>query len=177
MKKFFILIPLISFLALLGYFAHGLKKDPSAIPSALLNRPVPVFELPPIQGFNEGLSTDTLKGRVSMINIFASWCVGCAIEHPVLVDIAVQGDILITGINWKDKPGDGTAWLKRHGNPYAFIGDDTDGRVAIDFGITGAPETFIVDKKGVIRYKQVGPITADIWKYDLKPIIERLKNE
>lgn len=163
-------------MALLGYFIAGLSRDPSAIPSALIDKQLPEFTLPPIEGHENGLSSTALKGQVTLINVFASWCIGCIVEHPELVKISASEEIFIVGINWKDKPGDGTAWLERHGNPYDLIGDDADGRIAIDFGVTGAPETFLIDKNGRIRYKHIGPITQSIWQVELKPRIKALKN-
>jgi cytochrome c biogenesis protein CcmG/thiol:disulfide interchange protein DsbE len=138
---------------------------------------LPVFSLPAIEGRDNALSSDAVKGRVALVNVFASWCIPCAIEHPVLMKIAEEEDILIAGVNWKEKPGDGAAWLERLGDPYDYIGDDQDGRVAIDFGVTGAPETFVVDHDGRIRYKQVGPITEQIWEEDIRPVVRALQAE
>ncbi|MEO1251930.1 MAG: DsbE family thiol:disulfide interchange protein, partial [Pseudomonadota bacterium] len=109
------------------------------------------------------------------VNVFASWCIPCAIEHPQLLKIRAEEDVMLAGLNWKEKPGDGAAWLRRLGDPYDYVGDDADGRVAIDFGVTGAPETFIVDHEGRIRYKHVGVITEQNWRDDLKPIVDELK--
>jgi len=110
-----------------------------------------------------------------LLNIFASWCPPCRIEHPLLMELAARDEIPIMGLNWKDPPGKGTAWLQKLGDPYTLIGDDANGRAAIEFGVTGAPETFIIDKRGRIRYKQVGPITPQIW--DIAPIIKELRDE
>jgi len=107
--------------------------------------------------------------------VFASWCVSCHVEHPLLMELAAVGDIPIYGLNWKEKPGDGKAWLDRFGNPYELIGDDQNGRVAIDLGVTGAPETFVVDKDGRVRYVYVGPITPRAWEETLQPLIEELR--
>lgn len=177
MNRIFLFLPLILFVMVAVYFGAGLRNDPSRIPSVLIDRPLPEFSLPAIDGHDNALSTDVVTGKVAMINIFASWCIPCAIEHPVLVKIREEEVIILAGINWKEKPGDGAAWLQRMGDPYDYIGDDADGRVAIDFGVTGAPETFIVDHKGAIRYKQIGPITEQIWLEDLKPIVKQLQSE
>lgn len=177
MNRFFLFLPLILFAIAAVYFAFGLRQDPSRIPSVLIDKPLPAFDLPAIEGHDNPLSSDDLQGNVTLLNVFASWCVPCAIEHPQLMKIAAEEDIIIAGINWKEKPGDGAAWLRRLGDPYDYIGDDADGRVAIDFGVTGAPETFIVDRKGRIRYKQVGPITEQIWQQDIKPIVDQLRQE
>lgn len=177
MKRLMFILPLTAFVALLAYFSIGLQRDPSRIPSVLIDKPAPQFDLPAIEGRDVGFSTDDLKGEVSLVNFFGSWCVSCRIEHPLLMQLAQEGEIPIYGIDWKDPPGAGAAWLERHGDPYTLIGDDADGRVAIDFGITGAPETFIIDRSGRIRYKYAGPITPQIWEQDLLPIIRKLRNE
>lgn len=177
MKRLMFILPLTAFVALLAYFAIGLQRDPSKIPSVLIDKPAPQFYLPAIEGRNVGLSTDDLKGEVSLVNFFGSWCVSCRIEHPLLMQLSEEGEIPVYGIDWKDPPGAGAAWLERHGDPYTLIGDDADGRVAIDFGITGAPETFIIDRNGRIRYKYAGPITQQIWERDLLPIVRKLRNE
>ena len=177
MNRFLLLVPFLAFLVIGAYFAVGLGKDPSRVPSVLIDQPLPAFDLPAIDGFENGISAGELKGRVTLVNIFGSWCVSCIIEHPVLMDISASGAVPIIGIDWKDKPGAGAAWLAKNGNPYAAIGDDADGRTAIDFGVTGAPETFVVDKHGRIRYKHVGPITPVVWREDLEPLVKALQNE
>ena len=175
MTRLVFLIPLLAFAALAVWFAQGLNRDPSYIPSMLIDRPVPDFSLPPIEGRTEAFASEDLKGRVSMVNIFGSWCASCEIEHPVLMAIAREGVAPIYGLNWKDVPEAGAEWLQARGDPYAKIGDDADGRVAIDFGVTGAPETFIVDQDGRVRHKHVGPISKEDWRNVLKPMIEDLK--
>lgn len=177
MNRVLLLAPLALFLILGVYFAIGLERDPSRIPSVLIDKPLPAFDLPPIEGFSDGLSTDDLQGRVALVNVFASWCVSCIIEHPMLMEIAATDEVLLVGLNWKDPKGAGTRWLEKHGNPYALVGDDAFGRTAIDFGVTGAPETFVVDKNGRIRYKQTGPISPEIWREELKPLIDKLRAE
>lgn len=177
MNRLFLFLPLIVFVLLAAYFSVGLRHDPARIPSVLIDKPLPEFSLPAIEGRNAGFETGDVIGNVALVNVFASWCIPCAIEHPVLTNIRTREGIILGGINWKEKPGDGAAWLKRMGDPYDFIGDDADGRVAIDFGVTGAPETFIVDHRGNIRFKHVGPITEQIWREDLKPIVDQLRAE
>ena len=177
MKRLFFIAPLALFVILLTYFSFGLQRDPSIIPTVLLDKPAPEFSLKPIEGYTEGFSTEDLRGEVSLVNIFGSWCVACRIEHPLLMQLAEKGEIPIYGIDWKDKPGAGTAWLQRYGDPYTKVGDDASGRVSIEFGVTGAPETFIIDKAGRIRYKQIGPITPQIWQEDLLPVVEELRSE
>ncbi len=175
MKRIILVAPVLVFAIIGAFFAYGLTRDPSNIPSELINRPLPEFSLPAIEGFSEGLSTDDIKGEVALVNVFASWCVSCRFEHPVLMELAKSNAAPIYGLNWKDKPGDGKAWLDRYGNPYKRVGDDQDGRVAIDLGVTGAPETFIVDKHGRVRFKVTGPITEQYWNETLAPLIEELR--
>lgn len=177
MNRLILLAPLALFLVLGAYFAIGLTRDPSRIPSALIDKPLPEFDLPPIEGFEKGLSSDDLRGEVALINVFASWCVSCIIEHPMLMEIAATEEVLIVGLDWKDPDGGGARWLEKNGNPYALVGDDALGRTAIDLGVTGAPETFIVDAAGRIRYKQIGPITPQVWRDTLKPLVEKLQKE
>lgn len=175
MKRLVFLIPAAAFAALALWFAAGLGRDPGYIPSMLIDRPAPEFALPPIAGRERGFSSEDLKGQVSMVNIFGSWCATCEIEHPVLMEIAKDGAAPIYGLDWKDKPGAGARWLAARGDPYTAIGDDADGRVAIDFGVTGAPETFIIDAAGRVRHKHIGEITREDWRRVLKPMIEDLK--
>ena len=176
MMKFFYFAPLALFLFIAIYFANGLSRDPGYMPSMLMDQPVPEFDLPPISGREVGLSSADLKGEVAMVNVFGSWCVSCEIEHPQLLAIASEGIVPIHGLDWKDKPGTGAAWLADQGDPYQRVGDDRDGRVAIDFGVTGAPETFIIDRDGRVRHKHVGPIREVHWRTVLKPMIEDLKS-
>ncbi len=174
MKRLLFLLPVLAFALLALWFAQGLGRDPRYIPSMLINHPAPDFSLPPIEGRIEPFTSADLKGRASMINIFGSWCASCELEHPVLMEIAREGKAPIYGIDWKDKPGAGAKWLAERGDPYTKIGDDADGRVAIDFGVTGAPETFIIDAEGRVRHKHVGVITMDDWRNILEPMIEDL---
>lgn len=168
------LLPVAIFVALVVWFAIGLERDPRYIPSMLIDRPAPAFALDSIHEGAASFTSEDLVGKVSMVNIFGSWCGSCEVEHPVLMEIAREGVAPIYGLDWKDKPGAGAQWLLERGDPYAKIGDDFEGRVAIDFGVTGAPETFIVDAAGRVRHKHVGPITLDDWRNVLKPMIEDL---
>ena len=177
LRRLIFIAPFAVFAALVTYFAAGLKRDPSLIPTVLIDQLAPAFDMPAIEGYAEGFSSDDLIGEVSLVNIFGSWCVACRIEHPVLMKLSEEGEIPIRAIDWKDPPGAGAAWLQRFGDPYTAIGDDFAGRVSIDFGVTGAPETFVVDANGRIRYKQTGPITPRIWHEDIEPIIRELRNE
>ncbi|TAL00699.1 MAG: DsbE family thiol:disulfide interchange protein [Rhodospirillaceae bacterium] len=153
--------------------------DPRVIPSVLLNTPMPKFSLAALPGRKSSAATPftdaDLKGRVSLVNVFGSWCIACLEEHPTLVAIAKQGGVQIYGIDWRDTPERGAEWLNDHGDPYALIGQDPDSTTAIDLGVTGAPETFVVDGDGIIRYKQIGPITPEIWQSTLRPLIADLQ--
>jgi cytochrome c biogenesis protein CcmG, thiol:disulfide interchange protein DsbE len=176
MKRALYFLPLALFLGLAGYFAWGLTRDPSKIPSALLDRPIPEFALPALAGADRpALSSATVKGEVVLVNVFASWCLPCKVEHPIFMRLARDRVVPIHGISYKDKAEDSRAWLAELGNPYAAIGWDFDGRVSIDWGVYGVPETFVVDRAGTIRFKHVGPITPEILNREILPLIERLK--
>ncbi|HEV2335913.1 MAG TPA: DsbE family thiol:disulfide interchange protein, partial [Stellaceae bacterium] len=156
------LIPAAVFgLLAVGFFV-GLGIDPNVLPSPLIDQPAPEFALPPLAGDRPGFSSADLKGHVSLVNTFASWCAPCRVEHPVLNALAQTKRVAIYGIDYKDKPDAARAWIAELGNPYTRIGAD-DGRVGIEWGVYGVPETFIVDSQGRIRYKHVGPLTeADV---------------
>lgn len=169
-------IPLVLFVVLVGYFWIGLGKDPHEVPSPLINHPVAEFALAPLEGREHGFTSEDLKGHVSLVNVFGSWCVACRIEHPFLTQLSRLGIVPIYGIDWREKNRQaGPAWLTQHGDPYTLVGDDPESRAAIAFGVTGAPETFIVDANGVIRYKQVGPITSEVWEQTLWPTVRQLQ--
>jgi cytochrome c biogenesis protein CcmG/thiol:disulfide interchange protein DsbE len=176
MRRFLFLIPVLIFVGLVAYFATPLLRgtDPGFIPSPLIDQPVPTFDLPPLPGYQHGLSSADLKGQVQIVNIFASWCIPCRAEAPALMGLARSTHVPIHGIDQKDKPEDALAYLKELGDPYASIGMDSDRKVSIDWGAYGAPETFIVDADGRIRYKQAAPLTeADIHDTIL-PLLARL---
>jgi len=177
MRKLVYIVPAVVFVVLVGFFAVGLTKDPRHIPSVLIDRPVPDFALEPLPGRGRPLTAEALKGEVSLVNIFGSWCVACQVEHPVLMELTARDAVPIHGIDWREEdPMDGVRWLERHGDPYQMVGLDPDSRVALDFGVTGAPETFVVDADGVIRYKHVGPVTMEVWETTLAPLIEELRS-
>ncbi|MBC8268986.1 MAG: DsbE family thiol:disulfide interchange protein [Rhodospirillaceae bacterium] len=176
MNRLMYLLPLAIFLVIAGYFAKGLTLNPRDMPSMLIDQEVPPFDLKPIKGQVRGLSSEDLKGQVTLVNIFGSWCVACLAEHPMLMKIAEQKLVSIYGIDWREKnPDDGPNWLARRGDPYTLIGDDPQSKAAIAFGVTGAPETFFVDRRGFIRYKHVGPITPENWESTLWPIVQELR--
>lgn len=172
------LVPLAVFLLIAGYFFAGLQRDPSVLPSVLIDQPIPPLALDPIFGHDRGFSSDDLNGHVSLVNVFGSWCVTCRIEHPFLMELKAAGAVPIYGIDWREKdPAAGARWLARYGDPYTLVGADPESRAAIAFGVTGAPESFIVDAGGVIRYKHVGPITPEIWEGTLWPIVQHLRGD
>ena len=175
-KRLFYLLPLAVFLVLALYFAIGLSRDPGVLPSALIDKPAPDFTLSPIEGGpGQRFSTADLRGGgVSIINVFASWCLPCRTEHVLITRLAKMNVAKVYGLNYKDRPQDALRWLAELGNPYAAIGVDPKGRVAIDFGVYGIPETFIIDNTGTIRYKHVGPITPEILNTVIVPIIKKV---
>jgi len=177
MNRIFYVLPLIVFAALAVYFWVGLQRDPRLIPSALIDKPVPDFELPPVLDDVPGLATADFGGQVVLVNVFASWCIPCRVEHPVISRIAEENIVPVFGLNWKDKKEDAVAWLAELGNPYARIGHDLSGRVGIDWGVYGVPESYLIDKLGRIRYKHVGPILAETLNETILPMIEKLKAE
>ncbi len=156
-------------------FAFSLGRDPATIPSVLIGKPVPVFSLPPVQGRSLGLSNGDLGGQVSLVNVFASWCVACREEHPLLMRLRQDGIVPVHGLDYKDKPEDAARWLAAMGDPYNRAGADLDGRVAIDWGVYGVPETFIVDRQGRIAFKQIGPISPQALEHTILPLIARLR--
>jgi cytochrome c biogenesis protein CcmG/thiol:disulfide interchange protein DsbE len=158
------------------FLGVGLTRDPRYVPSPLIDRPVPVFDLPAVQGRTLGLSSSNLTGEVSLVNVFASWCVACRQEHPILMQLSKSKQILIHGLNYKDEQTDAAAWLDRFGDPYTRTGADIDGSVGIDWGVYGVPETFIIGTDGRIAYKHVGPIDDQLWQDKLLPVIRQLRS-
>jgi cytochrome c biogenesis protein CcmG/thiol:disulfide interchange protein DsbE len=174
-SRLLFLLPLAGFIGLAVAFTLGLGHDPRLVPSPLIGKPVPVFSLPAVKGRDLGLSSSDLQGEVSLVNVFASWCVACREEHPLLMRLQAQGTVPIHGLNYKDKPDDAARWLDTMGDPYTRTGADIDGGVAIDWGVYGVPETFVVDRQGRIAYKQIGAITPEILDRTLLPMIARLQ--
>lgn len=178
MRRLLYILPvaLIALLAALFALLLSSPRDPAEIPSPLISRPVPAFELPSLMG--EGtVSEADLKGRVTLLNVFASWCVPCRVEHPQLMRIAREGSAQVIGLNYKDKPADAKQWLADLGNPYAKIAADAKGRAAIDFGVYGVPETFLIDAAGRIRLKHTGPIHPSDYTDKIAPAIAALAKE
>ena len=170
-------IPLVLFAALAGVFLVNIDKDSSVVPSVLIDKPAPEFSLPPLPGYDKGLSReDLMTGKVSVLNVFASWCIPCRAEHPLIKRLAREADVPVFGLNYKEKdPQNGVKWLAELGNPYVAVGMDLSGRTGIDFGVYGVPETFIIDGTGQIRYKHVGPVSKEILEQVLLPKIAELK--
>jgi cytochrome c biogenesis protein CcmG/thiol:disulfide interchange protein DsbE len=169
-------LPLVVLIALVGVFALNVGRDPGYIPSVLIDKPAPEFTLPAVTDLDKpGFSTATLKGHVSVVNVFASWCIPCRDEHPVLEQLKAETGVALYGINQKDAPEQAAAFLASLGDPYDAVGADSDGRVSIDFGVYGVPETFVVDKNGVIAFKFVGPMSAKDMETVLKPAIARAR--
>lgn len=168
-------VPILVFLGIAVFLTIGLFLNPREIPSPLIGKPIPDFKLPPVQGRTLGLSTADLKGEVSLVNVFASWCVACREEHPLLMRLSQQGAVPIHGLNYKDAPKDAADWLDALGDPYTRTGADINGRVGIDWGVYGVPETFVIDRNGRIAYKHIGPISPRDWEEKMAPLVEQLR--
>ena len=173
MKRF--LLPLAVFVLLVGFLAVGLKLNPREVPSPLVGRTAPPFQLPLLQQPDKRFAPADMRGKVWLLNVWASWCVSCRDEHPLLLDLAKRGVMPILGLNYKDKGDEATAWLKQFGDPYQFSVVDADGRIGIDYGVYGVPETYLIDTEGVIRYKQIGPVTAAVLEQKILPLAASLK--
>ncbi len=194
MKRF--LIPLAVFLVLVVFLAIGLNRDPREVPSPLVGKPAPDFSVPRLAEPGS-FSPQDMKGKVWLLNVWSSWCVSCRQEHPLLVAFAKRNNLPIVGLSYKEVRGDdelsgkkmeldaettlvkqrAAAWLSQHGNPYAHVALDVTGRVGIDYGVYGVPESYLIDKAGVIRYKQIGPITPEALEKKILPLIEQLEKQ
>ena len=172
MKRF---LPLGIFLVLAVFLAVGLGLNPREVPSPLIDKEAPAFRLPQLRDPGLTLGTDDLKGKVWMLNVWASWCVACLDEHPILVEFSKRNLLPIYGLNYKDKREDALAWLGKHGNPYTMSIQDGDGRVGIDYGVYGVPETYVIDRNGIIRYKRIGPVTVQILQEKILPLLKKLQ--
>jgi len=169
------IVPALVFVVIAIFLGIGLTLDPRKIPSPLIGKPVPKFDLPPVQGRTLGLASANLRGEVSLVNVFASWCVACREEHPLMMQIKREGLVPLHGLNYKDRPQDAERWLNELGDPYTRTGADLDGRVGIDWGVYGVPETFVIDREGRIAYKHIGPVTPAALKDTILPLIEKLR--
>lgn len=175
MRAWKFLLPGIGFVVLVIFLMMGLSRDPREIPSPLIGKPAPGFELPLLLDPQNTLRFEQYRGQVWILNVWASWCVPCLVEHPVLLTLARDRVAPIVGLNYKDAPEDARSWLRKHGDPFASIAADRSGRVALDYGVYGVPETFLIDAQGVIRFKHVGPLTPEIVSKRLLPLIRELR--
>jgi cytochrome c biogenesis protein CcmG, thiol:disulfide interchange protein DsbE len=169
------LVPLALFIVLAVFLYRGLFLNPREVPSPLIGKPAPQFTLAQLAQPDKPFGPGDMQGQVWMLNVWASWCVACLQEHPLLVEISKKKSVPIVGLNYKDKPNAATGWLGKWGDPYDVSVKDLDGRVGIEYGVYGVPETFIIDKGGVIRYKHIGPISPEAWANKMLPLIEQLR--
>ena len=169
-----VLLPLAIFLTLVVFLALGLKLDPREVPSPLVGKTAPAFSAPSLAAPERILRREDMLGKVWMLNVWASWCVACRAEHPVLVAYSRSGGVPVYGLNYKDKREDGLRWLKQFGNPYTDTVYDNDGRIGINYGVYGVPETFIIDRQGVVRLKHIGPLTPDVIQTKIEPLVRQL---
>jgi cytochrome c biogenesis protein CcmG/thiol:disulfide interchange protein DsbE len=167
-------LPLVLFVVLVGFFAKGLFLNPREVPSPFIGRVAPAFTLPLVGDPSATFSPADMKGRVWMLNIWAPWCVSCRQEHGFLMQLTQSGRIPIVGLNWKDKAREAEALLARTGSPYVAVPEDLDGKVGIDYGVTGTPETYIIDQAGIVRLKHIGPIDHDVWQTKFEPKLKEL---
>lgn len=167
-------IPLVVFAILVGFLFVGLGLNPREVPSPLVDKPAPAIQLAQLHAPEKSFTLADMKGRVWLLNVWASWCVSCRDEHPFLMELAKENTIPIVGLNYKDKRDDAVKWLAQFGNPYRLSIVDADGRTGINFGVYGVPETFVIDRDGVIRYKQIGPLSAEKWQQTILPLVKKL---
>jgi cytochrome c biogenesis protein CcmG/thiol:disulfide interchange protein DsbE len=169
--------PFLAFVVLAVFLYVGLGLNPHEIPSPLINKPAPAFTLPQLYNPSKQFSSEEMKGKVWLLNVWASWCVSCREEHPVLMELSQQHIVPIYGLDYKDKNPDGKAWLREGGDPYTLVATDANGRVGIDYGVYGVPETYVIDKQGVIRYKQIGPVTHESLQQKILPLVAELQSK
>jgi cytochrome c biogenesis protein CcmG/thiol:disulfide interchange protein DsbE len=169
-------IPLAVFIALAAFLAVGLTRDPREVPSPFIGKAAPDFRLAQVADEKLAFTPADMKGKVWLLNVWASWCATCRVEHPVLVEMSKRNVVPIVGLNYKDRREDAMQWLRRYGDPYALSVYDDDGKVGIDYGVYGAPETFVIDKQGVIRYKQIGAITPEALETKILPLLRELNS-
>jgi cytochrome c biogenesis protein CcmG/thiol:disulfide interchange protein DsbE len=177
MKHLKFIIPLALFVVLVGFLMVGLNLNPREVPSPLINKPAPEFSLPRLDEPAQQLGKQDLLGQVWILNVWASWCVACREEHPLLVEFSRRKVAPIYGLNYKDGRAEAQRWLANFGNPYTASISDMQGKVGIDFGVYGVPETFVIDKRGTIRFKQIGPVTAEVLKDKIEPLLKQLQAE
>lgn len=169
------LLPLGIFLLLAVFLAIGLNLNPREVPSPLIDKPAPAFQLPQLHETGRTLAPQDMKGKVWVFNVWASWCVACLEEHPLLVELSKRNLVPIVGLNYKDNRADALLWLQKRGDPYTLSAQDADGRVGIDYGVYGVPETYVIDKEGIIRFKRIGPVTPKVLDEQILPLVKRLQ--
>jgi cytochrome c biogenesis protein CcmG/thiol:disulfide interchange protein DsbE len=174
MKSLRYLIPLFVFVGLVVFLGAGLRLDPREVPSPLIDKPAPAFSLARLDNAGQSISKDSLRGKVWMLNVWASWCVACRQEHPLLVEFSRKKLLPVYGLNYKDTRPNGQRWLANFGNPYEASLFDENGRVGIDFGVYGVPETFVIDREGIIRFKHIGPLTPEVLAEKIEPLVRKL---
>lgn len=174
-RKIFAYLPVVIFLIFGSIFIADISTKRQAINIGYLDRAFPVFDQPPLAGMSDGFSSKDIKSKVVLINIFASWCSSCRAEHPMLMKLKDESPVSIFGVNWKDRPGAAKLYLEKYGNPYAGAGEDMSGKLGQKLGVTGVPETYLLDNTGRIRYRHIGPITEKVWSETLKPLIRELE--
>ena len=172
MRRF---LPLFIVIALMALLAVALRLNPRELPSALAGQPAPMFELPHLHESGELVSSAAMKDRVWLLNVWASWCIGCRVEHGVILDLSK--DVTVVGLNYKDEPEDARKWLSERGDPYIFSGIDADGATALEWGVYGVPETYVIDGEGIVRYKHVGPLDETALRDNILPLLKRLRGE
>lgn len=179
MKKLKYLLPLALFIVLAGFLVKGLYLDPHEVPSPLIGKPAPAFQLQDLNHLDRTVSSDELKGKVWLLNVWASWCESCREEHPYIMQLVRSGELknTVVGLQYKDKVAPGLAFLTQYGNPYTLVLRDPEGQTGINFGVYGVPETFIIDKKGIIRHKVIGLMMQKEWTNDVKPLLAKLEAE
>jgi len=168
------LIPLVVFVVLVAFLWIGLGRDPREVPSPLVGKPAPAFPLPQLHAPEKSFSAADMRGQVWLLNVWASWCVSCREEHPVLVEFSKHGKTPLVGLNYKDERADALKWLAQFGDPYRLSVSDRDGRIGIDYGVYGVPETYVIDKQGIIRMKHIGPVTPDVLSTKILPLVAEL---
>jgi cytochrome c biogenesis protein CcmG/thiol:disulfide interchange protein DsbE len=169
-----LLLPLVLFVGLVAFLMVGLRRDPHEIPSPLINKPAPAFQLKQLHDPTKTFSAQDMRGKVWLLNFWGTWCVACREEHPLLIQYAKAGAVPIYGVDYKDERATALQLLEEEGNPYTVTASDPDGRLSIDYGVYGAPETFLIDRDGVIRYKQIGPFTEESWAKEILPRLREL---
>ena len=170
----FLLLPLVLFIGLVAFLLVGLHRDPHEVPSPLINKPAPDFKLSQLREPNKTFSPQEMRGKVWILNFWGTWCVACREEHPLLLEYSKTGAVPIYGVDYKDERAAAMQMLAEEGNPYAITASDPDGRVSIDYGVYGAPESYLIDRNGVIRFKQIGPITEEVWQKEILPRAKQL---